>query len=547
MIGKYYALIPARSGSKGIPWKNIRILGDKPLICHTISAAIKSHMFVTVDVSTDDPRIADISKNCGANIPFMRPDELSTDSVPLADVVYHYKEYLEKTYDIGANDAIVLLQATSPLRDANDIINAIAHFERENSNSLMSVIDFRHLLWIQKGNGMELVQRARVNRQELEQVYLENGAIFISKINGIEKDNFLQKPISFFPIDKTHAIDIDTFDDLKVIDNIMSMRKIVLTVKAGGGTGLGHFYRTLELSKLLKHHDLTVIGVNIPESTKELFNRYLCRYIFVDESELIDGINKIKPNLVINDILDTSREYMIALNKLGVKTLNLEDLGPGSKLSDYTVNALYHDFSFMENHVGGGKYAILHHQFQNIGQKLIVEHAKNILITFGGTDPMDYTQRVSKVLVSKFADMDFRIIVGVGNFSFRDDPYTKELERMSNVSILYDVSNMADHIQWADLMISSAGRTVFEAAACHTPLMVFCQNSREERHRHASFENGIINFGIVENDNFDELIEIIRVLRTSHRKRMEMSQRIGNIVDGLGAARIMQLINELIY
>lgn len=133
---KLLAFIPARGGSKGIKEKNIVDLCGKPLISYTIEAALKSEYIDKVIVSTDSDKIADVSKKYGAEIPFLRPAELSTDTAKTIDAVLHAIRTLKK----GENyDVLVLLQPTQPLRTYLDIDAAVKMFFEKNRKGLVSI------------------------------------------------------------------------------------------------------------------------------------------------------------------------------------------------------------------------------------------------------------------------------------------------------------------------------------------------------------------------------------------------------------------------
>ena len=125
---KALVIIPARSGSRGIPGKNIKLLGDKPLIQYSIDAAIKVFNKEDILVSTDSKEIKVIAENCGLNVPFLRPDELATDFTSSQDVILHAIDY---TQQCGQNyDTVVLLQPTSPFRNAQHIEEAIKLYDK---------------------------------------------------------------------------------------------------------------------------------------------------------------------------------------------------------------------------------------------------------------------------------------------------------------------------------------------------------------------------------------------------------------------------------
>jgi CMP-N,N'-diacetyllegionaminic acid synthase len=232
MFNKYsfLALIPARSDSKGLPGKNILDFAGKPLIEWTISAAKSVNFFDDVLVSTDSKKISEIAKTAGASVPFIRPSILATDQSNLVDVVKHaWENHL--TSDGKNFDYVVLLQATSPLRTDLHIISAIEHFFREsksNMDTLASVYE------VDKKNGWLMQTKdhgpyinfcfefAKNNpqRQELNDLYLPNGAIFIVKGSEIDQGIYHSNTIPF-EMSLNDSVDIDTIEDFKKAENIL--------------------------------------------------------------------------------------------------------------------------------------------------------------------------------------------------------------------------------------------------------------------------------------------------------------------------------------
>ena len=134
---KVLAIIPARSGSKGIHLKNIKKLNKKPLVQYTIDVAKKCKMIDRIIVSTDDKKISDICKKLGAEVPFLRPKEISEDLSPMEKVVSHTVNFLEN--ESYFPDIIVLLQPTSPFRSHKEIDRAIRIFSKSKATSLVEV------------------------------------------------------------------------------------------------------------------------------------------------------------------------------------------------------------------------------------------------------------------------------------------------------------------------------------------------------------------------------------------------------------------------
>jgi CMP-N,N'-diacetyllegionaminic acid synthase len=222
------ALIPARSGSKGLPGKNIMNFAGKPLIEWTISAAKSVHYLDDIIVSTDSSKIADISKDAGALVPFLRPDELAKSESSMVDVIKHaWTNHL--TSDGKNFDLIVLLQPTSPLRESSHIIAAIEKYfdsSKSEKDTLASVyqVDQKNG-WLMESN----IETGYINfcfdlslnnpqRQKLKPFYLPNGGIYILRGKEIDSGIYHDNTIPFI-MDKEVSDDIDSIEDFKEAEN----------------------------------------------------------------------------------------------------------------------------------------------------------------------------------------------------------------------------------------------------------------------------------------------------------------------------------------
>ncbi len=225
---KNIAIIPARSGSKGVKDKNIKQLCGKPLIAYTIEAALKCGVFDEVMVSTDSEQYAQIAKEYGASIPFLRTDATSTDSASSWDMV---QEVLDGYLEIGKKfDTFCLLQPTSPLRDAEDIKLAYELYETKSSFAVVSVCEAEHSpLWYgHLPESRELIgflqPEDMIQRQAGGKFYRLNGAIYIVNIKRFLKDRFLYQKGSYAYIMSTkHSVDIDTYLDFLIVEAILRM------------------------------------------------------------------------------------------------------------------------------------------------------------------------------------------------------------------------------------------------------------------------------------------------------------------------------------
>lgn len=226
---KIIALIPARGGSKGVKKKNIRDLAGIPLIAYTIEAARKSKYIDKVIVSTDSEEIAEVARNCGAEIPFIRPKELAEDTTSTLAVVLHVINTLEK---LNGWDSLVLLQPTQPLRTAEDVDGAIEYYYSHGEKSLVSIAEVdEHPILMRTLDNEETMKKlldipSTVRRQDMEKVYRVNGAIYINKISQITcETSFNDNEIGYI-MEKSHSVDIDELSDFAMAEYYLSHMEI---------------------------------------------------------------------------------------------------------------------------------------------------------------------------------------------------------------------------------------------------------------------------------------------------------------------------------
>ncbi len=226
------AVIPARGGSKGVPKKNIKEILNKPLIAYTIEAALQSEIFADVIVSTDSEEIAQVAKRFGANVPFIRPNEISGDEVSSDDVILHALSFY-KGEEIEFEE-VCKLQPTSPLRKAQHLREAYELFHEKNADYLVSVCECEHSpLWsgtIGEDLRLDNFLREEVKRscrQGLEKYYRLNGAIYMAKTkNFIENKNFFGKNSIGYIMQQIDSVDIDSNLDFAFAELIMGKNNI---------------------------------------------------------------------------------------------------------------------------------------------------------------------------------------------------------------------------------------------------------------------------------------------------------------------------------
>lgn len=225
-LSETIAIIPARGGSKGLPRKNVRLLGEKPLIAYTIHAALKSRIGRVI-VSTDDEEIAVISQEWGAEVPFRRPPDIASDQATSLSVLLHALEHMESVERMNV-EHVVFLQPTSPFRNENHINEALEQYLRSGKKSLVAVTDVQefhpYFMFTPDASGglspLYQLENRPLRRQDLPPVYRINGALYIS-----HRDYYRNLPptaaifdwnsISGYVMDSPSSVDINDFLDFQ--------------------------------------------------------------------------------------------------------------------------------------------------------------------------------------------------------------------------------------------------------------------------------------------------------------------------------------------
>jgi CMP-N-acetylneuraminic acid synthetase len=229
-------IIPARGGSKAIPGKNLAVVANKPLIAWTVEVAIESGLLDRVVVSTDDREIAAAGKEFGAEVPFLRPTELATDTSPSIDVVLHAIQWLDDNEQYRP-DCVLLLQPTSPLRTVTDIRESMELLLAKHGDSVVSVCETRqHPLWMKSVNeegklvdlSPELLPQspAPTRRQDLPSVFALNGAIYLAlRSLLLSERTFISSRTYAYVMPENRSLDVDTPWDLYLADLILRDRE----------------------------------------------------------------------------------------------------------------------------------------------------------------------------------------------------------------------------------------------------------------------------------------------------------------------------------
>lgn len=534
------SIIPARKGSKGIPRKNSRELGGKPLIAHAITTSKQSTLVDSVVVTTDSQELAQISRRYGADEIVERPRELATDEVPLAPAIEHAFDTLDSDFD-----HVLCFQPTVPLVTQTSIDEGIEMGTEQENDSVVFVRDSTHQYWTAANDTYEQVTTGRKNRQLSDSIYEEIG-VFLSDRSVVTDGARVGEDPGFYEVTETEGIDIDTYADWVLAESQLRRKKLVYRVTGNSETGTGHVYRGITIADHLFEHDILFAVEQSDDLAIEKLDESNYEYrVFENEAGFLDYVSESTPNVIVNDVLDTTEEYMNRLKELGPRIVNFEDLGEGSDSADAIINALYEYSDPPANHYFGFKYFCLRNEFRYATPHEVIPSVDRIMVSFGGTDENNLTARTLRALSAVDRVLSIDIVLGIGYSRHETlDPILANYPSHLEVEISQDINSMAEHMEQADLLISSNGRTLYEAGSLNLPVISIAQNNREQQHPYAHVSRGVLSLGQADYVTEANISRAVEEYIADDEKRETMRQALAehDIVNGVN--RVKEIIFE---
>jgi CMP-N-acetylneuraminic acid synthetase/spore coat polysaccharide biosynthesis predicted glycosyltransferase SpsG len=534
--GPLLAIVPARGGSKGVPFKNMRRLGDRPLLAYTIDAVVAAGVSDRLVVSSDSEQVLRWAQLHGHET-IARPAPLATDEATISDAA------AALVAELGWSGEVGVFQPTSPLRSPSSIVRAVEAFRASGADSLASCVREPHLYWLDEHDDLERARplfAERVNRQYARhRVLRETGSIQLVRADALlAGGQMVTARHMVFEVPPEESLDIDTTDDLVEARRRVEAGTVIFRVRANAKVGSGHVHHCLQLADELADQRLCFLLRDCDPFVERLVREH--GYQFRIETGLREDLLALAEpgaTVVVNDVLDTTEQEVLVQRALGLRVVNIEDLGPGSQLADWVVNALYPPDSDVPGHVAcGPAYATLRSEFANLPPKVVRRTPQRVLLTFGGTDPGHLARRCASLLVDRIG-CEIRVVLGhgAGDGNFPD-----------GVEVLRHVRSMAAEMLDADLVLTSAGRTVYEAAAVGTPVAVLAQAARDATHSHLGYDSGVVFLGIGPLVDDVHVVGVVQRLLGDYQLRNELSERLRSSIDGRGAARVAHRIRAMV-
>ncbi len=492
---EYCIVIPAVKKNVAFPNDLVKKLNGVMLIQRAITRALQLHQKQHVFVVTDSEEISLICQRNG--VLFFYDKSLILGE----DVLLSIKDYLRQLAENYGH--FFLLWPYCPLVQKATFKQALAQYFTSRLNSLISVKRlYPELVRSEERNAVTLAKQDHEYYQQVKSLHIFS----LDFLEGKEQGNQL------FVL-RDDVLEIKSFHDWWVCEKLMRRKRILFRVVGNTTMGLGHIYRALSLAHENTDHEIVFVT---DEDSGHAMNR-LAGYDYYIEiagtDEIEEKILQLKPDLVINDMLNTDRDYILKLKANEIRVINFEDLGEGALHADLTINELYDDPQFEGGNVcWGSSYAFLRDEFAGAKVHTFQDEVDAILLTFGGADPSNLTFNVFKSISQYCIDHGLKVFIVCGpGYLYYDmlEQYLLDIQ-YSGFYWTRDTGVISGYMEKTQIAISSNGRTTYELAHMHIPSIVIAQNEREHTHRFTHGQNGFINLGVYERIEDDE--EIVSAL-----------------------------------
>jgi CMP-N-acetylneuraminic acid synthetase/spore coat polysaccharide biosynthesis predicted glycosyltransferase SpsG len=547
------AVVPARGGTDRVPYLNIKRLGDRPLLAHTLDAARASSVLDRVVVSTDDTRVAEVARGLGAEAPFLRPPELAGDIPSLKPVIVHAVREVEAS---GFRpDVVVVLQATTPFREASAIDEAVARLVVGGFDAVVSVTEDRTLNWRARDGVLVPLFEKEGRRDEQEPVYKENGAVVALRREVLDGPTRFGERVGYLVLDRRAGFTVHDLEDFWMAERLLRQPRVLFRVDGSAAMGMGHVYRSLAADALRESSRADIAFLMTADHEKGLVtvSRYGYPVRVVGDGRVdtyLDHIRDFAPAILINDLPVLEDRYLRALSYLGTTTVNLvdtlDDLETTERYAQVIVSVMNEDRETPEGFYGGPAYAILRSHFAG-REKEVRAEPRMVLLSFGGSDPQGLTLKAARALAGLPPEVELLAVAGPA-FSYRREFEALAAALPRRVPLIHEAGgHIADLMQEADVVVCSGGMSVYEIAALGTPGIVIAQNAREDGRMRAFARRGTVEYlGLGTEVDADTLGgAVIALLRDASRRR-EMSARGRELVDGQGALRAAELVLDAV-
>ena len=485
-------IIPALKKNAVIPDQLVKRLAGVTLMERALHTARGVAAADDIIVLTDSQEITLICERAGVRVrcnPAFRFTSLN--------IVAEMRDLLEELAQ--EYEHCLILRASCPLMTWVDVEDAWKRYREADADSLVTVKSVRQRIWNVQGDTLENLLRDDGEQAlvlESRALIILRSAAFLRAVHA-GRTAVMGKTIPYFLNDR--AIEIQGYQDWWICERLLLRRHVVFVVAGFPAIGMGHVFRALMLAHEITDHKITFVCTRESELAVESIARRDYRMVRQGGEDLADTVLRLRPDLVINDMLNTEPAYMERLRESGCRIVNFEDDGPGAKLAHLVINALYEHGDPDDPRVCcGPDYFCLRDEFAGARRCTLQPEVKTLLITFGGTDTADCTLRVLNIVepLCRERGITIRVVAGPG-YAHKEN-MERHIAALGNplVEFTWATNVMSRMMEGADMAICAAGRTVYELAHMRVPAIVIAQHDREASHTFARENNGFLFLGV---------------------------------------------------
>jgi len=483
------------------------------LIEHVIDLAIATTNQAKVMVFTDSHEISSLVKKSGCRLVFDQAMSFKQDSLSCID------RHIIRFDD----DLLVILSPYLNNISPEDIAELSEKFWRSGVEFGFSAR--RQAVMVEPHKTTDLI--ALLNPEPAAAIQQIDGFIFHRSAAPLPQYSI---PL----IVPAKARSVCSIDEFWVAERQSQARNIIFRIIGNADVGMGHIHRCISIAKMLLGHNIQFICREEDKLALETVAEYHFPVVSLTSANERTHILEQSPDLIINDTLTTSLDDINMLKASGAKVITLEDNGAGIEHADLVINEIYTSPQSPQGHVySGHEYALLRDEFFNREDRddLFQSDQKHCLISFGGSDPSNYTELVVSLFDETFSALDYKVTIILGQGYAHKDALYKTLasaRARKNISVIEATDQMANLMADADLAFCGNGRMVFELAQMRLPAIIMPQHEREMKHDFSQDNPGFCYLGIIDTDDAVKTLKAKGdMLLMSDEQRQAMAAALG--------------------
>jgi spore coat polysaccharide biosynthesis predicted glycosyltransferase SpsG/CMP-N-acetylneuraminic acid synthetase len=527
-------IILARKGTKNITRQNIRLVNGKPLIYYIIKKC-QEVKIADIFISTDSDEIKELSELYGIKW-IDRPKLLTKNNTSIEKIVYDSLIQLkEKNLNY---EKCLILNPHYPLIK----ISTIKKFFSELNNKKEIIFGF------QNDNETKYIKIEKNRRiKSLDKNIAEQRKILSLNCNSFLSKKKFSNAKYGIELEKSEKFSPNSYHDFGILENILDRKKILVRVDGSKLIGLGHVYNMLTILNQFRNEEILILMDKKNSLGKEKFKENLFDVNLIsNQIDLFTQIQKFKPDIIFNDILNTDIKYIKKLKKENIFIVNFEDLGKGRIYSDLIFNPIFSTTSKLSNEFYGSKFACVRDEFRVFCRAKIRKKIKKISITLGGVDNDDNTFKIIEIIKNNkiLTDITINVILGFG-FKHKEK-LMKLINSMKKekykIKIIEKTDFISKYILDSDFVIVANGRTIFEIGSLKIPMISLSVNSREKQHNFVNEAKTGYQINMKDKSMEKELINCINNMKKIEKRRIFLDN-LEKIDLKNGIERVVHIIN----